>query len=389
MTSIRILDCETTIFEKGNPFSRRNKLCYVGIASDDTYRDYDIEYSNSPYGSHLSDIKESLETADLVVGFNLKFDLHWIQRYVPDLDISFRVWDCQLAHFILSNQKEPYPSLDEVLVFYGLPPKLDVVRLQYWDNGIDTPGVPEPLLQEYLQLDVTRTRQVYEAQLQQFNEGDPALFALFRLQCVDLLTLLEMEHEGMVYNVERSRELAADVANRIADIDRDLSTLVVEPVNWNSPEHLSAALYGGVLRVPVRVPTERILKDGTIKRGEKWGLKSYDMPRLVKPVKGSETTKEGVWSVAEPTLRSLKGLSGTASKVITLILTRSELRKLFSTYYEGIPDLIEKKDWEPGQVHGQFNQCVAATGRLSSSAPNLQNFATAIKELFRSRYATS
>lgn len=389
MTSIRILDCETTIFEKGNPFSRRNKLCYVGIASDDTYRDYDIEYSNSPYGSQLQDIKESLESADLVVGFNLKFDLHWIQRYVPDLVFSFRVWDCQLAHFILSNQKQAYPSLDEVLAANLLPPKLDTVKLEYWDNGIDTPGVPEPLLQEYLALDVTRTKQVYEAQLQQFNEGDPALFALFRLQCVDLLTLLEMEHEGMVYNVERSRELAIDVENRIADIDRDLNALVVEPVNWNSPEHLSATLYGGVLRVDVRVPTERVLKDGTIKRGEKWGVKTYDMPRLVKPVKGSETSKNGVWSVAEPILRSLKVPSGRASKVITAVLMRSELRKLLTTYYDGLPELLNKKDWEPGIIHGQFNQCVAATGRLSSSAPNLQNFAAVIKELFRSRYASS
>lgn len=380
-------DCETTTFAKGNPFSRRNKLCYVGIDSDDTYVAYDIEYSNNPYGHVLPAIKHTLESADLVVGFNLKFDLHWIKRYVPTIIFPSRVWDCQLAHFILNAQRQPYPSLDEVLASHELPPKLDIVRTEYWDNGIDTPDVPESILEEYLAVDVERTKQVYEIQLQQFNEGDPALFALFRLQCVDLLTLQEMEFEGMWYDMEESSKLAVETENRIIDIDRCLSDIVVEPCNWNSPQHISAALYGGSLSVDVRVPTERVLKDGTIKKGEKWGTVTYNMPPLVKPVKNSEGLKDGVWSVSEPILRSLRP-TGKAKKLIELLLERSVLKKLLSTYYQGILEIFQKKDWEPSILHGQFNQCVAATGRLSSSNPNLQNFATTIKSLFKSRYAS-
>ena len=57
-----------------------------------------------------------------------------------------------------------------------------------------------------------------------------------------------------------------------------------------------------------------------------------------------------------------------------------------TTYYQGLPKLITEMNWEYGKIHGQLNQCVARTGRLSSSKPNLQNFDSEIKNLFGSRY---
>ena len=73
-------------------------------------------------------------------------------------------------------------------------------------------------------------------------------------------------------------------------------------------------------------------------------------------------------------------------KIIDLILTRSGLVKKVSTYYRGLVSLIKDSNWNPGTIHGQLNQCVARTGRLSSSKPNLQNFDGEIKGLFKSRY---
>ncbi len=109
------------------------------------------------------------------------------------------------------------------------------------------------------------------------------------------------------------------------------------------------------------------------------------MPRLIEPLKGSELKKDGYYSTDEQTLRSLRA-TGVSKGVIQLILKRSGLEKRRGTYYSGLPELRESQGWHKGTLHGQLNQCVARTGRLSSSKPNLQNFDGEIKELFYSRY---
>ena len=107
--------------------------------------------------------------------------------------------------------------------------------------------------------------------------------------------------------------------------------------------------------------------------------------RLVNPLKGSELEKEGFFSTDEQTLKSLKG-SKKAKDIIELLLQRAILEKRLTAYYKGLVDLRKDMNWNEGQLHGQLNQCVARTGRLSSSKPNLQNFDGEIKTLFRSRY---
>jgi len=404
-----ILDVESTIFQKGNPFSRRNKLCYVGFDVDGKYSDWDIEYSSDPYGEALQEMQRHLLEAGLLVGFNLKFDLHWLRRYLTNesgLFSNCTVWDCQLAEFILSSQRRPYPSLDESCASRGLDRKLDTVRVDYWENGIDTDGVPEHTLREYLAGDVRSTKQLYEAQRKQFEAGDPRLFTLFKAQCQDLLILAEMEWNGMKYDSQRSLELAGETVTRLDEIDKELSALSgIDGINWNSDDHLSAVLYGGSLPLKGRVPTQRILKDGTIKHGEKWGYVTVEYPRLVEPLDGTETLPTSGWSdaelnarnegrpkpyfrvysVGEPTLKSLR-CKGLPKQLIRLILERNKLSKRESTYYRGLPEVIEEMDWQPDTIHGQLNQCVAITGRLSASRPNQQNFDGEIKFLFRSRY---
>ena len=83
-----------------------------------------------------------------------------------------------------------------------------------------------------------------------------------------------------------------------------------------------------------------------------------------------------------------KSLKGTkkAKDLIELILHRSILEKRLTTYYQGLVDLRTSMNWPINTLHGQLNQCVARTGRLSSSKPNLQNFDGEIKTLFGSRY---
>ena len=78
--------------------------------------------------------------------------------------------------------------------------------------------------------------------------------------------------------------------------------------------------------------------------------------------------------------------SKEAKDLIDLLMRRAYLEKLQSTYFGGYPKLVEQYGWEQGVMHGQFNQCVAVTGRLSSSNPNLQNIAKEVKQTFRSNY---
>ena len=82
------------------------------------------------------------------------------------------------------------------------------------------------------------------------------------------------------------------------------------------------------------------------------------------------------------TLKKLKG----NKDLLDLLLRRGSLIKLSGTYYQGLPKLIDEMNWNKNIIHGQLNQCVTKTGRLSSSKPNLQNFVGDIKSLFTTRY---
>jgi DNA polymerase-1 len=104
---------------------------------------------------------------------------------------------------------------------------------------------------------------------------------------------------------------------------------------------------------------------------------------LYQPLKGSEMAKEGNFATDEGTMRKLKGKKGVIDKLLEL----SKLEKLNGTYYRGLVKLREEMNWEKGILHGQFNQTIAISGRLSSSKPNLQNFASELQDIFISRYS--
>lgn len=381
-----ILDIESTISNKGNPFDERNKLCYVGLHHNNVSNLFDIEYSGNPYRDKLNAIQSMLNNDSILVGFNIKFDLHWIRKYGINF-MDKRVWDCQLVHFILTNQQNPYPSLNSVAEYYGLGSKLDVIATEYWSNGIDTPDVPKDILEQYLEQDLILTKQVFEKQYEEVMSLPVERQRLISLHNQDLLVLEEMEYNGILFDEDRSLELGALLEEEVRLLDEELAkTFSIDGFNFNSKDHLSCLLYGG----RITIPKKEVI--GTYKTGERkgqvkegWVDHHYDMPRLIEPLKGSELKKDGYYSTDEQTLRSLRA-SGVSKGVIQLILKRSGLEKRRGTYYSGLPELRESQGWHKGQLHGQLNQCVARTGRLSSSKPNLQNFDGEIKELFYSRY---
>jgi DNA polymerase I-like protein with 3'-5' exonuclease and polymerase domains len=159
--NILILDVETTISNKGNPFDITNKCVCVGLK-------YINETRFIFYEEQFDYIQDIINNAAIIVGFNIKFDLHWLRRIGVDIS-KIRVWDCQLAEFLLNNQQTKYPSLNEAAIKYSLPMKLDVVKSEYWDKGIDTDQIPREVLSEYLTQDLVLTQQVFERQRKQFG----------------------------------------------------------------------------------------------------------------------------------------------------------------------------------------------------------------------------
>ena len=376
------LDVETTISNKGNPFDKSNKLCYVGLSGNKVY---DIEYSDEPYKEKLSLIQQAIDDALVLVGFNIKFDLHWLRNY----GIKFkgkRIWDCQLVHFILTGQQNPYPSLNDVASYYKLESKLDEVKEQYWNNGIDTTEIPADILEAYLIQDVKLTEQVMACQMKEVNER-PELKRLISLHNQDLLVLEEMEYNGIRYDYDQSKELGEQLQGEIDELDKELYRYHLHSeFNPNSVDHLSAFLYGGYIKSRVQVAIGHYKtgkRSGEIKY--KWEEQIKELPQRVKPLPNTALAKEGLYSTDERTLRMLKG-NKEAMEILEIILKRSTLEKRKSTYYQGLCNLIDENNWTKGDIHGQLNQCVARTGRLSSSKPNLQNFDGEIKSLFTSRY---
>ena len=370
-------DFETTTSNNGSPHDLSNKAVMIAYQLDHQPPEYTTYMDNPLIETHINNAK-------LLVFFNAKFDLHWYTRCGYDIE-SKPIWCCQLAEFLLSRQSIPYPSLEQTSVAYGLGHKIDVIKKEYWDKGICTNEIPTGILATYACKDVELTYKIYLKQVERFKEH-PQMYKLFRIACQDLMFLKEMEKNGIPYNIELCKQRALEVNDLITKIIEQLNSIYPEvTINFNSGDQLSSFLYGG----PIYSEGKEHI--GFYKTGEKIGQPKYRnvtytviLPQLVKPLKNSELKKEGVYSTDADTLRQLTGKA--AKKFVQPLLELSRLEKLRSTYYEGLPKKAIEYGWESGVLHGQFNQCVAATGRLSSSKPNQQNWAEDCLDLFSSRY---
>jgi len=329
-------------------------------------------------------VQRIINEADVLVGFNLKHDLHWLRRYGLVFD-HVTVWDVQLAYFNLAAQTKPYPSLNEVSAHYKLGQKLDVVATEYWDKGIDTPDVPYDILEEYLIQDVELTYKCYLKQ-QEILKTLPKLRTLVRMCNWDLLVLEEMEYNGIKLDVDACKAASEQAESRLKAIDAELDSMVdFSGINWGSGQQLSNVLYGGIHTYTKKEPVKSILKSGK----ESWRVRNveykHSFPKLVEPLDKTKLKTGEYWSTSADVLSQLKA-KGKAKRIVDLILERHDLAKMNSTYYKGVPELIKTMQWEDNFIHGNLNQCVAVTGRLSSTKPNMQNMPADFDLMFRSRY---
>ena len=370
--NVLALDTETTTHNKGHPYDKRNRLVCISFATDTS--------SGTLHADSVGNCIPWIQSCDLVVGFNFKFDLHWLTKVQVYQLKQKQIWDVQIAEFILSHQTHRFPSLNETCEKYGLELKQDKVK-EYWEKGIQTDEIPWEILEEYATRDAELTLACYHAQRKLMT---PAQIKLCYLMCQDLQILQEMEANGIPFDEQLCITRAKEVDDKISTLKGKLANIYPNvPINFGSNDHLSAFLYGGTVKEDGK---EHI---GFFKTGLKAGQPKYkniiiehQLPRLYAPLKGSEMAKQGNYAVDESTLRKLKGNKQTVNSILEL----GKLQKLNGTYYNGLVELRKEMQWDVGVLHGNFNQTTAQTGRLSSSRPNLQNFASELQDIFVSKY---
>jgi DNA polymerase I-like protein with 3'-5' exonuclease and polymerase domains len=278
------------------------------------------------------------------------------------------------------------PSLDDALARYGLEAKLNVVKTEYWDKGIDTDVIPAEIVEEYGTWDAHQT---YKLALLQIAEAkERGMYTAIRVSCMDLVVLAEMEWNGMLYDVQKSIQLAEDSVVQIRQLDEQLRDMVVDNlciVSFDSTHNISAVLFGGIVKY--QVPFVHVFKNGNSKVRYREEIKIFD--RLIEPPKEAKLdSTDDYFSTSTDVLNLLmkKKLNKFQRALLQLLLKRSKIEQLRGTYYVGIPKLFGEMGWEKGIIHHTLNQTVAVTGRLSSSKPNLQNQSEDSKQCFISRF---
>ena len=369
------IDCETSTTGKGNPFNPSNLLCAISWRCDGS------SYCDPPNPTTIHSVQEQIERADLIIGFNFKFDYHWLRRAGINLK-GKQIWDVQIAEYVLRYQRESYLSLQDVCESYGIQGKLDAVS-QYWDAGIDTTEVPWDVLSEYAKQDVKATEDCFNAQWKRATAPQRRLIQYLGM---DLAILEEMEWNGLKYSSDLCQTRAQECEAKIEEIHKLLKSVYPDvPINFGSTQQLSAFLYGGTITEVTKQ------HDGFFKSGKKAGEAKYRnvmlehvLPRLIEPLPKSEMAKEGIYSTSEDTLLKLKGKA--AKKYVAPLLELAKQEKLLQTYYRGIPAINEQYNWPHQTIHGTLNQAVTRTGRISATKPNQQNFAGDCQDIFVTRY---
>lgn len=374
---------------KGNPFSDGNRLILVGTRIHGSNDLVWVDVDQRPYGKAVEQIRRKGSRDSVIIGFNLKFDLHWLRRYnaVPEHNA---IWDCQIVEYVKSRQRQSYPSLDQAGESYGLGQKIDIVAKEYWDKGIDTDHIPREILEDYLARDLELTEEVYYRQLEWFQQQDPATQSLIRLMFQDLIVLEEMERNGLYYDFERSDQRATELEAEREKLEADLVRLSgYDFLNWNSNRHLSCLLFGGPVKVDVQEEYDFHYADGRTAKKKRWIEQVHQLPPLATPFRGTELQpgKDGTayYKTDEAVLRKLR-VNAHTRRLIDTLLEKKKVEKKISTYYRGIPALAQEMLWDDGCIHGSLNQCVTTTGRLASAKPNQQNFPDDFRQCIVTRY---
>ena len=276
----------------------------------------------------IEELRPFFENEDIQkVGQNLKYDIKVLHKY--DIEVRGPLFDTMLAHYLINpDMRHNMDVLAETYLNYS-PVSIETLIGKKGKNQKSMRDVPLEDQTEYAVEDADITLQLKEHFEKEL--GDANTQKLFDDIEIPLLRVLAaMELEGINLDKAFLNSLAEDLNNDIATLEASIYKEAGEEFNIGSPKQLGEIL--------------------------------FDKLKLVeKPKK----TRTGQYSTAEDVLSYL----AADHTIVQNVLDYRGLAKLKSTYVDALPEQVE----EDGRVHTDYMQTVAATGRLSSNNPNLQN----------------
>lgn len=264
----------------------------------------------------------------LKVGQNIKYDYIVLRNY--GVSVRGTMFDTMIAHYLLQpEQRHNMDYLAEILLQYRTISIEELIGAK-GKNQLSMRQVPVERVCEYAAEDADVTWQLYEVlskELQQENMMQ--LFEEIEMPLVRVLA--EMEIAGVLVDVKALQASAQSLEERIVVLEKEIYEHAGMTFNIASPRQVGEVLF------------EHLKIDSKARK-----------------------TKSGQYSTTEEILERLRPNHPIVGKILDL----RGLRKLLSTYINALPELINQRT---GRIHTSFNQTVTATGRLSSSNPNLQN----------------
>lgn len=263
------------------------------------------------------------------IGHNLKFDYKVLE--LNNIKLAGLVFDTLLAVYLIKGGERTLDLKSLVFEEYGY--KMTNIEELIGAKGVGQKNMSEvPLVEvtNYACADADYTGRLYQTYGPKLKELSLAkLFGEIEVPLVKVLG--DMEIAGVKIDDDFLNKMAKTLKADIAGLEKKIYELCGLEFNINSPKQLKEVLFN----------------------------------KLQIDQSGLKRTKTGI-STAASELEKMRGLH----PVIEEIFEYRELAKLLSTYVEALPELINKKT---GRVHTSYNQTITATGRLSSSDPNLQN----------------
>ncbi len=263
------------------------------------------------------------------IGQNMKYDLKVLAKY--DIQIKGPLFDTMIAHYLINpDMRHNMDVLSETYLKYS-PKSIETLIGKKGKNQLSMRDVPLEDIKEYAAEDADVTLQLKE-HFQPILEkvGTKKLFDEIEIPLVPVLAA--MEAEGIRLDVNFLKTMASDMQKEIVDFEQKIYETAGEKFNLASPKQLGDILFDK-------------LKIGGAKQ---------------------KKTKTGQYATGEEVLSYL----ANEHQIVRDILEWRQMVKLQSTYIEALPNQVDPKTQ---RVHTDYMQTVAATGRLSSNNPNLQN----------------
>ena len=329
---LAVKNCKTVCFDTETTSTNALEAELVGVSF--AVKENEAFYIPMPANreetlKRVSLLKEILENEESEkVGQNIKYDITVLANY--GIEVKGRLFDTMIAHYVL--QPELFHGMDYLAEIYL---NYDTIKIEelIGEKGRGQKNMRDiapALVCDYAceDADVTlKLKNILQEELK--KEGIEELFYNIEMPLVPVLAY--MERNGARIDTAALKETSTLFSKRLNEIEEQIYSLAGEPFNISSPKQVGDILFGK--------------------------LKIVDKPKK---------TKTGQFVTSEEVLSQLQN----RHPIVKFILQHRGLKKLLSTYVDALPELVNPRT---GKIHTSYNQTVTATGRLSSSNPNLQN----------------